>query len=319
MGLKHIFKPELFQGYRKKDRYFEGWYFKLVSQDEKFSIAFIPGVSVSKIDPHLFIQVFFIKNKEHPTLETYYLRYPYVPYFYHPDEFRIQIGDSIFSNDGMTINIHDQIRIKGEVRFTHPTKIEQSLISPNVMGMFGYLGFMECYHGVLSMSHELSGHLIFEGNHLDFEKGKGYLEKDWGKSFPRAYVWIQSNHFKEDQVSFMFSYADIPFLGFYFKGLISILNINGKEYRFATYNFSKITKEEISSNLVTYHIKKGNLKLILKATKKESVDLVSPKDGLMNKTIKEGLSGVIEIELYKKEHLIYQGIGTSCGIEIMKK
>lgn len=319
MSIKHIFRPELFQGYRKKDHYFEGWYFKLVSKDEKYSIAFIPGVSINKKDPHLFIQVFFIKNNLKPTLNTFYIRYPYQKNFYHKDQFEVKIGQSLFSNDKVKIDIKDQIHIEGEISIINKTPIKKSLITPNIMGFFGYFGFMECYHGVISMNHHLMGNLLIDGIQYSFDHGKGYIEKDWGKSFPRAYVWVQSNHFKEENVSLMFSYADIPFLGFYFKGLISILHIHGMEYRFATYNFTKVKHEEISPNRVFYTLKKRNLTLQMTAFKKESVDLISPKNGMMNQTIKEGLSGEVEVKLYKRKMLIYEGKGSSAGIEIMKK
>jgi len=319
MGLKHIFNPELFQGYKKKNRYFEGWYFKLVTKDQNYSIALIPGVSLNKLDSHLFIQVFLIENKDVPRLKTYYIKYPYQKDFYHPNEFKIQIGNSVFSKEHIWIDIDHGFKLKGEIKLSQMTNIHQSILSPNIMGLFGYLNFMECYHGVISMNHALDGFLTYDNIEIDFSLGKGYLEKDWGVSFPRAYVWLQSNHFKENDVSLMFSYADIPFLGFYFKGLISILTIDKKEYRFATYNFTKVCREEITANQVIYVLKKRKYRLEITATKKESVDLVSPKDGMMNNTIKEGLSGVLEIKLFFKERLLYQGSGTHAGIEIMKK
>jgi tocopherol cyclase len=76
--------------------------------------------------------------------------------------------------------------------------------------------------------------------------------------------------------------------------------------------------EDIGDDHVHYKIKKGRYTLVVYATKDMSVDLPSPKDGVMNQTIKEGLSGVVEVKLYDKKALIYQGKGTSAGIEIMK-
>ena len=54
------------------------------------------------------------------------------------------------------------------------------------MGWYAYLPIMECYHGILSMDHELSGELIYNGDFLAFNKGRGYIEKDWGKNFPTS-------------------------------------------------------------------------------------------------------------------------------------
>ncbi len=319
MGLRHVFNPELFQGAKRKDRYFEGWYFKMVTKDLKHSIALIPGVSLNKKDPHLFIQVFVVHHVDEPTLKTDYIRYPYVSDFFDPQSFLIRVGSSIFSKNYVDLNLTGSMVLKGRIQWEDMTPIHQSIGSPNIMGFFGYFGFMECYHGVLSMNHRLDGTLVIDEIPLDFSGGKGYMEKDWGVSFPKEYVWMQTNHFDRDDVSLMFSYAQIPFLGFHFKGLISVFMLHGKEYRFATYNFSRVIKEILSDNMTTYHIKKGRLRLELIAKTDRSVDLISPKYGLMNETIKEGLSGSVAVKLWHKNRLIYSGVGIRAGIEIMKK
>ena len=214
---------------------------------------------------------------------------------------------------------NEQIYIYGVVEIQQITPIKKSILAPNIMGPFGYLNFMECYHGIVSMHHMLLGALNINQDKINFTEGKGYIEKDWGKSFPRAYVWLQSNHFKNEQTSLMFSFADIPFLGFYFKGLIANLYLNGKEYRFATYNFTKVVKEDIRGLSVHYQLKKGKYMLDIKATSKTQIDLASPKNGEMIERIKEGLSGQIEIMLYRNKQLIYEDVGHHAGIEIMKK
>jgi hypothetical protein len=48
---------------------------------------------------------------------------------------------------------------------------------------------------VVSMDHQIQGRLKLGGKQLDFSDGQGYIEKDWGKYFPSAWIWGQSNHF----------------------------------------------------------------------------------------------------------------------------
>lgn len=55
-------QPEIYQGFNQTQAYFEGWYFKLVSPDQKISIALIPGISLAKKDPHAFVQVFVVHH-----------------------------------------------------------------------------------------------------------------------------------------------------------------------------------------------------------------------------------------------------------------
>jgi len=77
---------------------------------------------------------------------------------------------------------------------------------------------MECYHDIISLDHSLSGSLLSNDTEIVFNGGWGYIEKDWGKSFPEAYVWIQSNHFQKKETSLSASIAKIPWLNGFFRG-----------------------------------------------------------------------------------------------------
>ena len=321
MYLKKLIYPEYFQGNKKKDNYFEGWYYKLVSKDQSYTIAFIPGVSLVTDDAHAFIQVFISQGiGTEVNLKTFYFRFEMKDFSYGHEDFWVKIGKNYFSKEKIEISLmNDQIELSGRIGLYELTPLKRTLLMPNIMGFFGYFNFMECYHGVVSMNHTLNGNLRVNNKSVVFNTGKGYIEKDWGKSFPRAYVWLQSNHFTDSNTSLLFSYADIPFLGLYFKGLIVNLIINKKEYRFATYNGAKIKIEEIKDGSVSYVIKKGPYLLEIDAVSTVQIGLASPKNGKMIEQIKEGLSGTIHIKLYRKKVLILEDTGLHAGIEIMKR
>jgi hypothetical protein len=166
--------------------------------------------------------------------------------------------------------------------------------------------------------HTLSGSITVNGEVINFTGGKGYLEKDWGQSFPENYVWVQANHFLDEDVSFFFSYAKIPYLGLKFLGLICHLYLKGKHYRFATYNGGKVISETLGKTQVEYVLKKGDLRLKFIASVDAFASLPSPRLGEMNHAIKEGLSGVVSIWLIDKKDILYQGESRSAGIEIMR-
>jgi hypothetical protein len=314
--LRKIKNPILFQGNLTNKNYFEGWYYKMVSADGNCSVALIPGISLNKQHSHAFIQVFVtFKNGD---LKTVYLEFDKSNFVARDEPFGLTIDKNTFTESGIDISIdQNEISIHGQLKFASTTKINTSLLSPSIMGFFSYFTFMECYHGVVSMSHSLQGDLMIDGKAINFSGGLGYIEKDWGKSFPREYVWMQSNHFKNSGTSFMFSEAIIPFKIFFFNGLIISLIIDKKEYRFATYNGSKVTAKAITSNSVRYEIKKGKLKLIVEALNDKTTSLSSPKNGAMIQSIKEGLSGVIKLQLFVNNNLIYEDTGTHAGLEIM--
>ncbi|MCF7924428.1 MAG: tocopherol cyclase family protein [Candidatus Izimaplasma sp.] len=316
---RKIRNPIKFQGKLNKLKYFEGWYYKVVSSDQNYTLAIIPGISLNEVDSHAFVQVFLTKTTDNsPILDTAYLRFDKNQFVFKNNPFHLQIENNHFTKNHLSLSINsEEMNIYGKLYFENQLSLKKSIFSPSIMGIFAYIPNMECYHGVVSMNHRIMGSLKIDDKIIDFSQGKGYIEKDWGKSFPEKYVWMQSNHFKNKHTSFMFSHATIPFLNFKFNGLIVNLVVNNKEYRFATYNFAKVKTYIIDKNSVDYRITKGNLTLYVKAFSEISKSLAAPKDGLMNQSIKEGLSGTIFIELYIKGKLIYRDKGVNAGLEIM--
>jgi len=312
--------PILYQGRKHKDQYFEGWYYKLVSPDEQTNIALIPGISKNKDNPLAFLQVFLSSHKKSDRLETYYLTFDSTSFHNQDDPFFVQVGQNIFSEKEIHLDIDSKdLILKGSIKLDHLTPLKSTIYMPNIMGPFSYLPNMECSHGVVSMDHALSGYLTYQGEHIDFNNGRGYIEKDWGTSFPSEYVWMQTNHFDLEKTSFMFSYASIPFLTKQFQGLICVLYLKGKEYRFSTYQFARVKKEVLYENRAIYHIKQGAYQLEIDGKTKKGILLKSPNKGQMIEQIKEGLSGSVNIKLYKKSKLVFEGTGRNAGIEIMKK
>ena len=74
----------MFQGNKKTKKYFEGWYFKMVSQDEQTILSVIPGISISEdgSTKHAFIQI--INGK---TAETEYINFSIEDFYYSKDDF----------------------------------------------------------------------------------------------------------------------------------------------------------------------------------------------------------------------------------------
>lgn len=317
--MKKIFlikNPELFQGKKqlnKNKEYFEGWYFK--NSNKKESISFIPGISINKDERKAFIQV--ITNQT-----SYYIEYDINEFLYNDNPFYIKIGNNYFSRDKIKIDIMDNsqnLKIEGSIKYSNNKNISTSIFSPNIMGPFSYIPFMECNHAILSMKNTANGLITINNKKMKFDKGNGYIEKDWGSSFPKSYIWIQGNNFKNQNASFMLSIADIPFKTFNFRGLICDLLILNKEYKFTTYNNAKLIKCNTNNNELDITIKKGNYYLDIKSTLEEGHKLLAPVKGKMERNIYETISGTISITLKENNKIIFSDTSTNCGIEIVKK
>ncbi len=311
--MNKIYNPVIFQGNLKKRSYFEGWYYKQASAKDNKTIAFIPGISLNEDDSHAFIQVI-----ESPPIKTHYFRFEVKEFLHSDNPFMIRIGSNYFSEKVLKVNLKDSSReIKGELNFGTLTPIEYNFFMPNIMGPFAYIPRMACNHGIISMNHIVNGEIELDGKKIGFAFDKGYIEKDWGTSFPQRYIWLQGNNFESSNDSFMLSIAKVPFLGASFTGLIAIISVDSKEYRIATYNGGKISNIKIREDGVDIVLTRSNISLKVSAYNKDEGKLKAPIEGKMLNIIKEGLGGRIYLELTIDNVKVKELVTEYAGIEVV--
>ncbi|TFG19013.1 MAG: hypothetical protein EU533_07185 [Promethearchaeota archaeon] len=310
--------PESFQGTNKKNNYFEGWYNKIVAPTQDHIYAFIPTIALNSNHPHSAIQVFDGFN-----VNYHYLEYPLESFTnFSSIDYHVKIGSSVFSSHGMKLNIQgDDLEIKGILKNSNITRWPKTLLQPGAMGWLSYFPFLETYHGIVSMSHNLNGILRINDLSVNFNGGKGYIEKDWGKSFPKAWIWMHSNHFLKNNISFMFSIAKIPLLSFKMTGFLSILWFKNRFYKFTSYNFSKIEKLDLNQEIVKIIVSNHNYTLKIMAVSGKKVNMKAPISGNMRANCIESMNSKIYLELYQRKGknniLLFKDVGTSAGLEIM--
>jgi len=245
---------------------FDGTYFK--HQKGENTISLIAGISKND---HAFIQI--ITNRD-----SYYIKYPLSDHVLGRE---IKIGDNSFSEAGVKINIAEEtISLYGEIKYNKLTPLRY-----DIMGPFKYLP-MQCRHKISSLHHKLSGSLILNGETIDFTEGTGYIEGDSGTSFPKNYVWIQCNDFRE-KACITASVADVPFMGTNFRGCICVVYLNNIEYRLATYLGVKILAYSEKQII----LKQGNLLLEIEIDENANTEagykLMAPEKGEMKREIRE--------------------------------
>jgi hypothetical protein len=199
-------------------------------------------------------------------------------------ELAIHIGNNVFKQDHVLLDIEkDSLRLKGELNFYDIVPFPKTAFLRGIMGPFCFIPFMECSHGILSMYHTLGGSLQVCGRTLDFTGGRGYIEQDWGRSFPRKYAWLQANDFTAQKDSFFLSVAEIPYLGRTFTCCICVLQCGGKEYRLATYLGVK-TMDWTKHCIV---LKQGGYVLQVSVQESAGHKLFAPSMGNLSRSIHE--------------------------------
>jgi tocopherol cyclase len=309
-----VFHPERFQGWTRKRNYFEGWYFKVVNYDETKAFAFIPGIAMSKTgEKHAFIQVLDGKK-----LTAHYYKFEAEMFNPNPDHFQINIGDNYFSEQELQINLP---KIKANLQFSGNIPWPNKWYSPGIMGPYAFLPFMECYHGIVSMDHIITGQIEVDGEILDFGNGRGYIEKDWGQSFPSAYIWLQSNHFSSSGISVKISVAKIPYLGYSFIGFIAGIWLNNQLIQFTTYNRSSLRKSIIDTEKVELLMQNENHILEILVRREAATALASPILGLMDGRIEESMNALVEVNLTDRKtgKSIFTDVGRNAGLEVAGK
>ncbi len=313
--IRSVWYPDDYHGWGRTRRYFEGWYFKLVSADEQHAIAIIPGIAMAENgDQHAFVQVMDGK-----ACQAEYHRFPVEDFRAAAGAFDIQVGNNFFSGKKITLDLPG---ISGEISFKNTQPWPKMLGAPGIMGWYSFVPFMECNHGVVSLDHQLEGQLQITDARTglsqvaDFSGGKGYIEKDWGRSFPRAYVWMQSNHFDtHDRASLLASAAHIPWLQSHFIGFISGFWLDGKLFKFATYTGARkfLTIKDDTVELI-FRNPKSELRIL--ARQAPGTVLKSPMSGEMTGKIQESLQAVLQVELLEKGKRVFEGIGRNAGLEV---
>jgi hypothetical protein len=315
MGLYKIFHPSIFQGNLKKRNYFEGWFLKHVTEDQQHVLSVIPGIALNPEDSHAFIQIM-----DGISGATHYIPYPIDAFHWDRKSFHIQVGKSAFSLRGIQLNIEsDLVTLSGHIDYEDPVGFPGNLWSPGIMGWYSYVPFMECYHGIVSANHTLSGTLTYQNKEVNFSHGKGYIEKDWGTSFPEAWIWLQCNHFPAKDASLFISIAKIPWLGKFFMGFIAFLYLGGKYHIFSTYNRSKMTTVKLEGQELNVVLEQGETRLETRVIRNNSGELKAPQTGNMSRRIKESNDSVVEVLFSDKTgKVLFHETGERAGLEIVE-
>ena len=313
--MPRLYHPERFQGSTDLRPYFEGWYFKIaINEPYNEVIALIPGIALGE-DSHAFIQVISSREKR-----SWYIRFALDAFQPGENGFSLSIGDNHFSRNAIILSLHqDDLDLEATLTLIDLQPFPVTLTSVGIMGWFAYLPAMECKHGVVAMCGSAEGTILLKDHMMLIRNSRLYVEKDWGRSFPKAYLWMQANCFSDMKTSVMLSIARIPYMGLRFTGFLGFVLLDGQLIRLGTYTSAKIVSLQSSDQRANVVIRKGDKLFTLSATMGIGSCLASPRNGAMDETIVESVDGRLNLTITdRKGTVLYSDESTLAGIELYK-
>jgi hypothetical protein len=266
----------------------------------------IPGVHMNDNNRHSFIMVAY-DNISH------YYRFPFETFSSSSEEFIIQIDNekNVFSYEKLILNLQPNAEDDATESFrmnltlsSHTSTPDLSWIAPGTMGPYSWIPTMQCYHHVLSMKHHIHGSIQINQDENITISGIGYIEKDWGHSFPSIWIWGQANQWENlpstSSASLFFSLALIPwYFNLEFAGFLVVFEYNHEFYRFNTYLQSIVDDLSVDNktNQLSFNVYdvlfQYKLHVSTHLNQSENIHgamLYGPRHGRMEKFVKEILA-----------------------------
>ena len=320
-SIELVFHPDRYHGHGVSNGiFFEGWYYKMVLDQYASTIVVIPGVHMNDDRRHAFVMVAY-DNISH------YFRFPFETFSSASNEFLVTMDEekNVFSSEQLMIDLRpkdgDDALESFQMNFTlssHVAIPDLAWFAPGTMGPYSWIPTMQCNHHVLSMNHDLHGSMRIDGRDYRNVSGRGYIEKDWGHSFPSMWVWGQANQWRnlplKSTASLFFSLALIPwYFTLEFAGFLVVFQYNDQFYRFNTYLQSVVHNLAIdnATNRVSFDVYDVQFVYKLRVSAHCSdVDrihgamLYGPRAGRMEKFVQEILAknNYFDVQLFKLTH-----------------
>jgi tocopherol cyclase len=281
-----INKPTSLRGYFTRNKYFEGWFQKVYSTKHKASFVIIYGYATSNSYENFgFIQLLI------PDKASEILYFSKNEISFDSERHIVRMGDNLLTTELISIKSND-ITIDLNLLNNQPIGTFK-----NSMGYTYYIPKLPCYHSVLNTSHCVSGEIEFKKARYLFDKEIGYLEKNWGTSFPENYCWLHAVDPNDSQISLLFSMAEIKWLGKQFIKHVGHFRFDGTQIDLRELNNIAVDYLTLSRNKQVIRIASKTILIELSITVGNKVIFKGPAEGKLSRDIIHFTDEVIDVSL----------------------
>jgi hypothetical protein len=288
---------------------FEGFYCKVAKADGT-TIVIICGFARTREKSYAFVQV-----GSH-FCETKYYEYPIESLNINEAGFSFSIQQHLISMQGISI-IEKDCEIN--LTFENFTAWKRTRLRPSIMGALTYVPFVECKHDIVAPHFNASGSIKIEQQALYFNSDAGYIDRNWGKSFPKKYCWGHLSGFSDDSISIQFAKGSPRWFFLKIPVHIGFLYINGEITTFKSWRGAQIKIKNTDDFLV--RLKNVKYEVQLRFTKDKKLQLKAPDEGNIEEDILEYAGNPTHVMIFKRNkrlpnELIYNETVLNSTLEI---
>ena len=282
--------PSSLRGNFEGEKYFEGWFQKVYSTKHKWSFIIIYGYATrNAYEKFGFIQLLL------PNENIKIIYFPKSEISCDPNRHIIRMGNNILTTE--------IIRIHSSNLYVHLNLSNNQPIRTfkNSMGYMYFIPNLPCYHSVLNTSHVVAGEIIYNDDRYSLYNEIGYLEKNWGTSFPETYFWLHAVDPTNVEVSLLFSRAEIKWLGQKFIKHVGFFHVDGKQIdlrdlkNFVFSSFMPTPENQI------LRITSNTISLEISILYRKKVKFKGPAEGQLSRDIHHYTDALIEVSFIQNQ------------------
>lgn len=281
--------PTLLQGHINQFNYFEGWFQKVYIPEQNKSIIIIYGIATgNELTKTGFIQLLV------PGHEVIHIDF-------HRDEIalskrkhEVKLGRNYFSSN----RIHIEYKlVELDLEIIPQTK---KALKQNSMGNFYLVPGLPCYHSVLQINSSVKGIVKINNELIHIARSSGYLEKNWGTSFPEKYFWMHAQDPINSTNQVLFSQAEMRWRNKTFIKHVGFIQLNGKSFDLRKIRRKHLVCNVYNSNQLELSIGPIDTTFNFDLSEANNTSFNSPCNGKMSNKIIHNIDVPVLLEINDK-------------------